>query len=61
MKFAVAFMDFFENDLKIKIVEADDWREALVKAFEASFEGETLKEARVAAFNQDYLFNVVEL
>lgn len=60
-KYAVAFVDFFENDLQIKIVEAIDWKQALIKAFGIVFTSETLEKAKEEAFNQDCLFDVKEI
>jgi hypothetical protein len=31
--YAVAYMNFFSNDLTIKFVESDSWKNALYKAF----------------------------
>lgn len=30
-KFAVAYINFFNNDLIIEIIEADNWKDALFK------------------------------
>jgi hypothetical protein len=30
-RFAVAYMNFFDNELVVEIVEADDWRGAIFK------------------------------
>jgi len=55
-KFAVAYTNFFDNDLKIKIVEASDWREALIKAFPV-----VIMETKAQAFGRDVSFAVVEI
>lgn len=62
-KFAVAFVDFaFKNDLQIKFVEAEDWRQALNKTFGPRYlESESLEDAKEEAFNQDWLFDVKEI
>lgn len=61
-KYAVAFVNFFDNDLKIKIVGAEDWRQALNKAFGPKYlKSDNLVDAKEEAFNQDWLFGVVEL
>jgi len=63
-KFAVAYTNFLENDLKIKIVEASDWREALIKAFPTVDwidRDHNLGESKEFAFSGDALFDVVEI
>lgn len=65
-KYAVAHLNFFDNDLRIKIVEALDWREALIKAFHVMewVKGAYdwgLEDAKAQAFGQDVLFDVVEI
>jgi hypothetical protein len=60
--YAVAYMNFFSNDLTIKFVESDSWKNALYKAF--PLEGyelpDDMEEARVEAFNGDWMFFVKE-
>lgn len=66
-KYAISFIDFHENDLIIKVVETDgSWKDALVKSqFVDDENAETLdddmKNAKEQAFNQDWLFEVVEI
>jgi len=65
-KYAVAYISFFENDLQIKVVEADSWKQALAEAFgedklnSVACEA-TLEDAKVEAFNQAWLFSVEEI
>ncbi len=60
MKYAVALMTFFDNDLQIKIVDGDNWREALVKAFPEMdwLKNTDLTTAQEEAFNSDVLFKI---
>jgi len=62
-RFAVAHMNFFDNDLKIKIVDADNWRQAADKAFPSLYwlREDDLGKAKEEASNCDILFNVVEI
>lgn len=67
MKFAVAYINNFDNCLEQKLVEADNWRGALVASGWAnadsltSFEGLTMEQAQEEAFNQDWNFSVIEI
>jgi len=61
---AVAYTDFYNNDLQIKIVEASSWRKALVKAFPVMGDfilDDDLEKAREDMFNSDVQFNVVKI
>jgi len=61
-RYAVAHMNLFDNDLKIRIVEASDWRDALIKAFPTMDwidREHNLEESKEFAFNSDDLFDVV--
>ena len=62
MKYAVAHIDLFEHDLKIEIVEASNWKEAL-EIFVSNVNDlpDDLKEAKEEAFNQDWMFAVKEV
>jgi len=62
-RYAIAYFNFFDNDLQIKIVEADGWRMALDKAFPVLYwvREDDLKKAREQAFNSDVLFNVIDI
>ncbi len=63
MKYAVAHMNFYDNDLQIKIVTGDSWRDALIKAFPKMkwLKSNDLEDAREEAFNSDMLFAVEEI
>jgi len=60
MKYAVALMNFFDNDLQIKIVDGDGWRNVLVKAFSEMdwLKSKDLSKAQEEAFNNDFLFTI---
>lgn len=65
-RFAVAYFNFFDNDLKLTIVSAGNWRDALVEAGHIdSAVNDSLpddyKDAQVEAFNQDWQFAVEEV
>ena len=62
--FAVARISFFDNELKVKVVSAPNWRDALIGAFNVGdYDNfpDTIKEAKEAAFNNDWMFDVVEV
>ena len=67
MKFVVAYVNNFDNNLEQKFVEAPDWRGALVasgwadEAALSSFEGLSMEEAQEEAFSQDWNFSVLEI
>lgn len=69
-KFAVGYMNFFNNNLKVDIVEAENWKEALSN--HSAFAGYSVEEntgwlpddletAKSEAFKADFLFDVVEI
>lgn len=64
-KFAVAWVDEFDHDLQLYLVEATDWRDALEKAKPGYVENvkdcETIEAAKQEAFNQEWNFNVIEI
>jgi len=64
-KYAVSYMDFFDNDLTTRIVEVDgDWKDALKEAFPRTsndIHGDEIEEVKDNAFDQDWLFEVVEI
>lgn len=67
-KFAVGYINFFDNDLIIEIIEAEDWLEALHKHSKIEqdpwgdyFSNYTIDEAKTEAFNSDMMFDVVEI
>ena len=65
----VAYMDFFNNDMKMKKVDADCWKDALLQCTdlfgEDSIEwlvgADTLEGAKGRAFDSDCLFSVMEV
>lgn len=67
-RFIVGMISFYENNLHLKEVRAEDWKSALDKAFPGTLEmvqqdmGDiTLDQARQNAFDQDWEFNVIEI
>lgn len=73
-KFAVGVIDFFDNNLVIEIIEATNWKDALLhhsyflksedwKVLEEdySYFGDTLKDAKISAFNADMMIDVKEI
>ena len=69
-RYAVGHMDFFNNDLKIVIIEAGDEVQALIKGvgddcndedidrWLSQFNGKTLEEIKTAFFDADRLVAV---
>jgi len=62
-KFAVSYITFFDNMLLTKIVEANNWKEALDKSeFMLGYElPDIYEDAQSEAFNCDSMFNVTEI
>lgn len=71
-KYAVSYINFFDNILTTKIIEIDgDWKDALKQLFfqdygNELFEGDELfkvdiEKAKEIAFDCDFLFDVVEI
>lgn len=65
-RYAVARIDWFDNDLTIEIVSANDWREALTKHSKSFFNDEypvpsNINAAKQACFDCDGMMEVVEL
>ena len=65
-QFAVAWINFFDNDLTIDIVWAKDWREAVLGCSPSQFDSldeipDDVTEAKQVAFDRDSMFEVVEL
>jgi len=63
-KYAVAFINFYDNKLRIEIVNASDWKDAFGIAFpgyEDSISSDDIESAKQEAFNNDWMFEVVEL
>lgn len=64
MRYAVAHMSFFDNDLKVKVVKGvANWKGALAEAFDITADDlpDAMEEAQEEAFNQDWLFDAVEI
>lgn len=64
--YAVAWMNFFDNELKIEFIWAANWREAVLAHSLNNFVGvddipEDIEEAKRAAFDLDSMFDVVEV
>lgn len=70
-RYAVAHTDSFENDLKIEIIEAEDWKSALSKHSKLLDENgnpddnswlpDNIEDAKQSAFDADFQFDVIEL
>lgn len=64
-RWAVGWMTFFDNVLKIEIVEAEDWHSALLKHSKVGEDPwefpPDLEEAKQEAFNGDCTFDVIEV
>lgn len=62
-KYAVAYISFFDNELQLKIVEAEGWKDALNKVFanRGHYLPSDYKEAQAEAFNGNWMFNVIEV
>jgi len=67
-KFAVGHIDYFNNNLIIEIIKAENWKDALFKHsklisenWDQSWFGETLEEAKNKAFDCDMMIDVIEI
>ena len=66
-RWAVGYINFYDNDLVIEIVEAADWRAALCAHSKLADMAEIvlncadLEAAKVEAFDQDSMIDVVEI
>ncbi len=66
-KYAVGHMSFKDNELKIRIVEAEGWKEAFVKSFnilgmDTIRLSDDLEEAKIEAYNRGLgMFEVKEI
>ena len=63
---AVALINFFDNDLRVKVVNTSNdanWKDALGIAFNRYNEGlpDVIEDAKQAAFDGDWMFNVEEV
>lgn len=63
-RWVVGWISFFDNELKIALVEAATWQEAVRKADPPvlpEWKDETLEELRQLAFDCDGAFHMVEV
>ena len=72
MKFAVAAMNFFDNELTIKVVNADNWKDAVLQHPQYTSPDDTpedektqfpddIEDAKAFAFDMDTMFDVIKL
>jgi hypothetical protein len=68
--YVVTVMNFFDNDMKSEKIEADSWKEALLKhssmlnedgSIGEDWFSNTIEEAKNDAFNADLMFEVIEI
>ena len=60
--FAVAYINFFDNEMNIEFHRGTDWFEAVMKHSKIRYiESEDLETAKHRAFDQDYMFDVKEV
>lgn len=68
--YVVTVMNFFDNNMKSEKIEADSWKEALLKhssmlnedgSTSEDWLSETIEEAKNDAFNADFMFEVFEI
>ena len=65
-KYVVAFIDFFSNDLKQELIEAENAREAVLESsfgldFALEDEDSTFEECKQKAFDADCMFSVIKV
>lgn len=60
-KFAVGYVNLFDNILNIKIINAKDWKDALLNTFAIDLKVDQLEAAKEVAFDMDFLFDVKEV
>lgn len=70
-RFAVGVINFFDNDLDIQVVEAQDWKSALgkhrafmpysIEEMNEMFPDDSQEKAKNEAFNMDMMIDVVEI
>ena len=68
-KFAVGYIDFYDNELTIEIIEAEDWHTALnshtklksMSEDQCYLPSDSLEAAKNEAFNMDLMIDVVEI
>ena len=69
--FMVGYADFFNNDLIVECIEAENWKSALARHSKMmdeegnpddnSWLPDDMKEAKMSAFDADFLFDVKEI
>lgn len=60
-RYAVAYISFFDNVLKLEVVKAKGWKEALSKVAGAelvAYLPDCIEEAKAEAFSGDWMFEV---
>ena len=67
-KFAVGYINFFDNNLIVEIVEADNWFDAiwqhskmLLGDDEPWLPSMSLEDTKIEAFNADMMIDVIKL
>ena len=67
-KFAVAYMNFFDNCLTVRVIESDNWVGALQKRLLEIYPdsepielSEDIEAEKTNAFNQEWVFDVTEV
>lgn len=63
-KWAIAYINFFDNNVVVKVVEVDgNWKDALEVAFPGYAEhvSDDLDEAKSMAFDQEWGFDITEI
>lgn len=67
-EFAVGYINWFDNDLIIEIIRAENWKKALFKHSRLQSDdwnqddfGDTLEDAKSYAFNCDMMIEVTEI
>jgi len=61
MRYIVAYIDFFDNELKLKEVKAQNEVEAINVALEENFSDCTLEDVKNMMFDRDSAVNVIEI
>lgn len=67
IRFAVAFYNQFDNVLKVEVIVADTWQKAATLHSQSPWLGRdltpetTIEEARMAAFDLESGFDIVEI
>ena len=64
-RYAVAYINFYDNELSIKLTKANNWREAVDNTFKIFEEmgvvdiSDDIEEAKREAFDADFMFDVI--